>query len=110
MLAGGRNSRCNSLDYFLLGFFLCARFFSGNIITKQTDRPTPHTTLAPPRTRLALWSVAERWHQVKSTGGGPSNWDARPEGDAAQAESKEAFFPKNLILNFFWGGDSTFFS
>ena len=27
MLAGGRNSRCNSLDYFLLGFFLCARFF-----------------------------------------------------------------------------------
>ena len=27
MLAGGRNSRCNSLDYFLLGFFLCARFY-----------------------------------------------------------------------------------
>ena len=27
MLAGGRNSRCNSLDYLLLGFFLCARFF-----------------------------------------------------------------------------------
>ena len=27
MLAGGRNSRCNSLDYFLSSFFLCVSFY-----------------------------------------------------------------------------------
>ena len=56
MLAGGRNSRCNSLDYFLLGFFLCARFFL------VTPHPTWDIALAlvPPGPYVARDGTAGR--------------------------------------------------